>query len=40
MVTGGMSESLAPVLLVIEVRNYHHDIRFDLLINLIYNMSI
>ena len=40
MVTGEMSESLAPVLTVIEVQDHHHDVQLNLLINLIYNMSI
>ena len=40
MVTGDMSESLAPALSVIVVWDHHHDIRLHLLINLINNMSI
>ena len=35
-----MFVSLVPASLVIEVRDHHHDVQLDLLINLIYNMSI
>ena len=40
MVTGDTLEPLVPASLVIEVRDHHPDVWLDLLINLIYHMSI
>ena len=40
MVTGDTSESLALESLVVEVRDHHHDVRLDLLINLINKKAI
>ena len=40
MVTGDTLEPLVPASLVIEVRDHHPDVRLDMLINLIYHMSI
>ena len=40
MVTGDTSEPLAPVSLVIEVRDYLHEVGIAMAIKFMYNMSI
>ena len=40
IVTGDMSESLAPLSSVLEVRYHHHEVRLSMLIKFMCNMSI
>ena len=40
MVTGDLSEPLAPASLAIAVWDHDHDVRLDLLINFIYNNRV
>ena len=40
MVTGEASGSLAPVSLVIDVWDHHHEVGLSMLINFMYNMYI